>query len=258
MAKQLSSLGYQLKSAHSLKPKHVHALVETWQNTDCTPATIRNRLSWLRWWAEKINKSAIIERNNRAYNAADRNTIEINRAQSLDHEKLNAIECPHVKAALLLQAAFGLRREEAMKFQPSFAMGQDRIKLKGSWTKGGRYREIPITSAHQYKVLDLAQRVAGKGSLIPSDKSYRKQLKSYEYQTLKAGLRNTHGLRHKYAQWRYAKLTDMPCPHAGGKRWRDMTKQERAKDREARRMISNELGHSRLAITDIYLGKAMR
>lgn len=256
MAEQLDMLGYKLKSANSLKPKHVHALVETWQNADCTPATIRNRLSWVRWWAEKVNKSGIIAKDNQTYKAADRNTIEINRAQRLDHDKLNSIECPCIKASLQLQEAFGLRREEALKFQPSFAVGQDRIRLKGSWTKGGRYREIPISSEYQRKALHLAHRIAGKGALIPQDKSYKQHLKSYEYQTLKAGLRNTHGLRHQYAQWRYKTLTNMPCPHAGGKRWHEMTQQERSKDRSARQIISNELGHSRLAITDVYLGGA--
>ena len=40
--------------------------------------------------------------------------------------------------SLELQQAFGLRREEAMKFQPSFADQGDHIRLKGSWTKGGK------------------------------------------------------------------------------------------------------------------------
>ena len=40
--------------------------------------------------------------------------------------------------SLELQRAFGLRREEAMKFQPSYADQKDHITLKASWTKGGR------------------------------------------------------------------------------------------------------------------------
>jgi hypothetical protein len=47
--------------------------------------------------------------------------------------------------SLRLQAAFGLRREESIKFRPDYADRSDHIILKGSWTKGGRERAIPIT-----------------------------------------------------------------------------------------------------------------
>lgn len=40
--------------------------------------------------------------------------------------------------SLQLQQAFGLRREESIKFQPRYADRGDHIALKGSWTKGGR------------------------------------------------------------------------------------------------------------------------
>ncbi|TGU67781.1 integrase, partial [Mesorhizobium sp. M1C.F.Ca.ET.144.01.1.1] len=81
-------------------------------------------------------------------------------------------------------------------------------------------------------------------------------LKRFEYQTLKAGLRNTHGLRHAYAQQRYRTLTGRACPLADGKRWAEMSSNERAADRAARHKISAELGHGRLKITDTYLGSA--
>lgn len=37
-----------------------------------------------------------------------------------------------------MQAAFGLRREESIKFAPSFADRGDSVVLKPSWTKGGK------------------------------------------------------------------------------------------------------------------------
>ena len=76
--------------------------------------------------------------------------------------------------SLQLQATFGLRREEAIKFQPSYADRGDYIALKGSWTKGGRERIVPITTAEQRDVL-AAHRLAGTGSLIPADKTYIQQ-----------------------------------------------------------------------------------
>lgn len=44
----------------------------------------------------------------------------------------------HVKLLIRLQAAFGLRREEAIKFILHFADRGNRIVLKSTWTKGAR------------------------------------------------------------------------------------------------------------------------
>jgi hypothetical protein len=259
MANELSDLGYKLPSAASLKPKHAEALVEKWLDEDKTDASIRNRLTWLRWWAEKINKPNVIQRDNRAYGVAERGDVTRNRAFVLDPAKVNAIECPYIQASIYLQAAFGLRREEALKFKPHLAIRADHIALQASWTKGGRARTIPITTLEQRQILQLVSAlVKGQGSLIPDKLTYVEHLKRFEYLTLKAGLRNTHGLRHAYAQARYLALTGQACPLAGGKRWEAMTPKEREADRAARQRISNELGHGRLKITDTYLGNAFK
>ncbi|GAA3075441.1 integrase domain-containing protein [Rhizobium viscosum] len=257
MADELLELGYKLPTAASLKPKHVDALVEKWLNDDKSDASIRNRLSWLRWWAEKIGKPNVVSRDNATYGVAERGETHRNRAQTLDTTQLQAIESPHIQASVLLQVAFGLRREEAIKFRPHIAMRADHIALQPSWTKGGRARTIPITTLDQRQTLHhIAALVKGQGSLIPVDLTYVEQLKRYEYQTHKAGLRNTHGFRHAYAQQRYKVLAGLPCPLAGGKTWKEMTPKEREADRAARRQISAELGHGRLKVTDTYLGSA--
>ena len=62
----------------------------------------------------------------------------------LDPEKLARVKDPHVAMALQLQAAFGLRREEAIKFTPAYADCGDRVRIKASWAKGGQAREIPL------------------------------------------------------------------------------------------------------------------
>ncbi|MFS8047037.1 phage integrase N-terminal domain-containing protein [Rhizobium sp. BR 314] len=259
MAADLEELGYKLPGAASLKPKHIEALVEKWLDEDKTDASVRNRLTWLRWWAEKIGKPNVIRRDNAAYGVAERGEITRNRAQALDHAKFQNIESPHIKASILLQVAFGLRREEALKFRPHAAMRADHISLQASWTKGGRARTIAITTLEQRHALQhVVTIVKGQDSLIPADLTYVEHLKRYEYQTSKVGLRNTHGFRHAYAQRRYAVLTGRPCPLAGGKRWNEMDAKEREADRAARRQISAELGHGRLKITDTYLGSAFQ
>lgn len=117
---------------------------------------------------------------------------------------------------LKLQAAFGLRREESIKFRPSLTDRGDHIVLQSSWTKGVRGRTAPITMPEQRAALDEAKKLAGAGSLIPADKSYIQQQRVYDGQCKRAGLSHMHGLRHRYAQTRYEALTGWVSPKAGG------------------------------------------
>ncbi|MCY4600802.1 MAG: integrase domain-containing protein, partial [Acidobacteria bacterium] len=114
----------------------------------------------------------------------------------LDPEKLARVKDPHVAMALRLEAAFGLRREEAVKFTPARDDRGGCIRLKGSTTKGGRPREVPVRNEAQRQLLDEARRLVGGGALIPAERNYRQQLKVYESQTREAGLYRMHGLRH--------------------------------------------------------------
>lgn len=254
VARDLKGLGYHLPGARSLKPKHVQGLVTLWQSQGLSDGTIANRLSAVRWWAEKANKASVVLRQNEEYGVAPvRRTAK--RAQKLDREKLAKIEDRHIAMSLELQAAFGLRREEAIKFNPSYADQGDGIQLKGSWAKGGRPRYVPITHPKQRDVLDRAHALAGSGALIPPHRNYIEHLKAYEYQTLRVGLRNTHGLRHGWAQWRYKQLTGgMECPAKGGADPKTLQGREWEIDQNARQQLSLELGHNRIQITRTYLG----
>lgn len=89
--------------------------------------------------------------------------------------------------SLLLQKEFGLRREEAIKFQSTYTDKSYHILLKSSWTKGGRERTIPILTAEQRKILNEAHQLAHKGSLIPAHKSYIQQRNIYDGQCQKVG-----------------------------------------------------------------------
>jgi hypothetical protein len=138
---------------------------------------------------------------------------------------------------------------------PSYADQKDHLVLKPSWTKGGKARTIPIRTEEQWKVLNHAHRLAGKSSLIPSNRNYRQQLRIYEGHTLRAGLSKMHGLRHAYAQRRYEDLTGWKSPTAGGPISTLLTQRQRDQDRKARLIVSHELGHEREQITAVYLGR---
>ena len=256
IANQLHELGYRQLEADSLKPKHVEALTKFWLAEELAIATIKNRMSAMRWWALKVNRQNVIARSNDHYGIPDRVFVtDESKAQTLVAESLVKVRDDHVRMSLELQAAFGLRREEAIKFIPSYADQGDRIVLKDTWTKGGKAREIPIRTLEQRNVLDRAHKLAGRGSLIPAGRNYVQQLRVYEGHTARAGLSKLHGLRHAYAQQRYQELTGWRCPAAGGPESNALTPAQKALDTEVRLTISRELGHEREGVTAIYLGR---
>lgn len=256
MANQLHELGYRQMEAQSLKPKHVEALVKHWLGADLAVATMKNRMAALRWWAEKVGRQNVIARSNDHYGIPERQFVtNVSKAQGVDADALAKVRDEHVRMSLELQQAFGLRREEAIKFIPSYADRGDHLVLKDTWTKGGKAREVPIRTVAQREVLDRAHQLAGRGSLIPASRTYIQQLRVYEGHTARAGLSKLHGLRHAYAQQRYLDLTGRPCPAAGGLRADQLDSAQKAQDTAARLTISLELGHEREAVTAIYLGR---
>jgi len=131
----------------------------------------------------------------------------------------------------------------------------DHLFLKGRRTKGGCERIVSSRTEAQRKVLNRAHRLAGRGSLIPSNRNYLHQMRVYDGNICRAGLHHMHGLRHAYAQNRYKELTGWSCPAAGGPLAKELTAEQRERDREARLTISRELGHEREAVVGAYIGR---
>ncbi len=256
IARELNGLGYRNLHARSLKPRHVEALVQHWQGNGLSAGTIKNRLADLRWWAEKVGKPAVLAHDNARYAVSERLFVsQSSKARELPHDRLEQVGDRHVRMSLRLQAAFGLRREEAIKFQPAYADRGDEVVLKASWCKGGRARQIPIRTAEQREVLSECHQLVGTGSLIPPERTYIQQRRVYERHAARAGLSKLHGLRHAYAQTRYEQLTGWSAPACGGPGSDRLSADQREHDRRARLQISRELGHEREQITAVYLGR---
>ncbi|MEQ1772222.1 MAG: phage integrase N-terminal domain-containing protein [Burkholderiales bacterium] len=256
IANQLHAQGFKDMKATSLKPKHVTSLVEHWKSQSLSAGTIKNRMTVLRWWAEKVNKENVMAQDNDNYGIARRTYVtNLNQSRSLTAGDLAKVTDPYTQLSLKLQAAFGLRREESIKIRPEWADGSDRITLQASWTKGGREREIPIRNEQQRNVLNEAKQLAGKGSLIPSDRTYVQQLQRFKSQCQTAGIWHVHGHRHHYAQDRYRELTGWLCPAQGGPTSKQLSLEQKCLDHKARLTISKELGHGRVNIVSVYCGK---
>lgn len=260
-AEQLKACGYNTHrmTPNDLKGRHVNKLLELWRKDGVSTGTIKNRMVVVRWWAKKIGNAGAVKTND-TY-GIEKRVYVTNRDKSISLKDLDLSQTDeNIAQSLRLQDAFGLRREESMKFQPEFALdGQwiDNAKyivLKPTWTKGKRGRTIPISNENQRKELRKAYALAQKngGSMIPKEKSYKTHLASFERVTSALGVGQTHGLRHGYAQTRYRELMGFDCPAVGGPR--SLTADEIAKDKEVRLLISSELGHGRIGVTSIYLG----
>ena len=255
-ANQLHEMGFRDMRAESLKPKHVEALVARWKAEALSPGTIKNRMTELRWWAEKIGKQNVIARENDRYAIPKRTYVtNVSQSRDLTSGDLAKITDPYTALSLKLQVAFGLRREESIKIKPQWADRGGRLVLQASWTKGGRERDIPIRNAQQRELLNEARVLAGRGGLIPKAMTYAEQLQRFKAQCSKAEIRHVHGHRHQYAQARYQELTGWRCPAQGGPLSKQLSPEQKAMDRHARLTVSTELGHGREQITAVYLGR---
>lgn len=253
IARELAALGFKLPAARSLKPRHIEALANHWRASHLSPGTMKNRMGWVRWWAAKIRKSNVVPRQNEAIGIGDRAAYNGNRARITTGDKISGLP-GRIQLALKLQMAFGMRLEESLKIRVTQADHGDRLMMQANWCKGGRAREIPVTHPRQRALLDDLRQVCGDGSLIPQGQRYIDFRKHVEHATWAVGIRNMHGHRHWYAQWRYQTLTGRLCPAAGGATYERLSGAQRSADYKARMRISAELGHGRLSVTDTYLG----
>jgi site-specific recombinase XerC len=255
--RQLDKSGYQIDHINQLKQKHIRTLVANWKKEDLSNATMKNRLSVLRYACDLMRKRQVVH-SNAHYGIGGRNYAgQSNKA--IEAIALDKIADPYIRISLELQQQFGLRREESIKFIPAQADKDNHIELQASWTKGGIRRLVPITTAAQRDCLNRAKQFIGSGSLIPQGKTYIQQRNFYDRQTHEAGFYNLHGLRHGYAQRRYFELTHQltngngwHSPKAGGKKQNELNVYERKIDYQARKIISSEMGHSRVDIVRVY------
>lgn len=163
-------------------------------------------------------------------------------------------------AVAILARDLGLRSKEASLLNCKKALHQAQtsglLRIE-SGTKGGRAREIPITSPEQLQSLAAAAHLQGNcRNLIPKGETWA----GFRADTLlkgrdslkKHGIAAYHDLRAAYAADRYQDLTGHPAPcNAAAHRAADRTA-----DQAARMLISKELGHGRTDVLVSYVGSS--
>src|ERR1043166_8334869 len=115
---QLIELGYKQLTVYDLKGRHVNKLLALWRAQGIADATIRNRLSVLRWLMEKLGKRGVMYERNSQYGLRPRETVtRTSKAKALPANQVERITDPYLRFSLALQRHFGLRREESMKIR---------------------------------------------------------------------------------------------------------------------------------------------
>lgn len=167
-------------------------------------------------------------------------------------------------ATLELARAFGVRREEAIKVDldrwSREAVRHGAVNVQEG-TKGGRDapRWIPVGEAQRQALANaLAARPEGSRNLIAPQERYvdvaiarSSELNRARAPLQQHGLPGYHDARAAYACQRYAQITGYPAPAVAGARLapRDL-------DRQARAIISAELGHGRIDVLVSYVGSS--
>ena len=162
------------------------------------------------------------------------------------------------RAAAVVELAreLGLRSKEAslLDARGALAEAQERGAVTISdGTKGGREREVTITSPVQVQALERAAQAQGDTrAVMPAGDSWKtwregelRDAREVVQEHTGGGL---HDLRAAYACERYEALTGHAAPCAGG----EIT--DRDRDAVARLAVAEELGHGRAEVTAEYVG----
>lgn len=235
------------------------------ERSELSPATAQNLVSAVNTVMSVVTKGGWRSVSpTKECNISQRSAIRNDPIHSINREKVSLAaqvvsERVSERAAAIVELArdLGLRSKEASLLDAKSALKEalsaGKITISAG-TKGGRSREIPITSQRQVETLQSAARAQGSAkSVMAPDANW----KSWREGALRSareivheitGDRGLHDLRAAYAAERYEQLTSVAAP---------VLTDERAPkeiDREARMIIAHELGHGRWEITNEYLG----
>jgi len=206
----LREKGFDLKSLLGLKPRHIETVVEAWVDGGLAHATIRSRLSVLRWLTRALGKRGLV-RAAEAYGlppeppraATSAGADELRAADGRGVEELiAAVAAVNAWAGLVLRLmhAFGLSVTEAILLRPHATdAGAKLVVEEGSRRR--RARVVDVRTAAQRAALEAAKAFAKTtthGNLLPPDFTFEAARRRLYYLCGKAGVASCNGvcLRH--------------------------------------------------------------
>jgi integrase len=277
-----STRRYRSVDPRSLRSKHLIAVIAAWRAEGLAVKTLANRLSSLRTFAFWIGKRGLVK--TAVGCGLDLSGLRVSQVATRDKSwsaagvDVAAViaeaekRCAYVAASIGLMAAFGLRRRESvMSFPHEGVVPIERARfyadrpegvthvfsVKGA--KGGRPREVPITTEAQWAALRRAQALVAPGQPMGRPgKSLKTNLGWMDHVLAELGITRkrrgvtAHGLRHQRFNDEYERITGEPAPVRGGK------PVDRALDRQARECIAEVAGHGRRQVVSAYCGSPRR
>ncbi len=277
----LKSFAEYVKNEHNIKDlrkierEHVvsyaERLNEQYEKGEITAGTAQNYLSNVNIAMEnaRLDQKCRVEPVREGGLPTRTGIAEHDKSASLaDHNHALQNVSDRLASQLQLQREIGLRFKESCLIDAKSALKKaietGKITVSDG-TKGGREREVEITRDSQITALQRCAEIQKNDySMIPSDQTWSQYQTNAYHQIAKTNIR-FHQERHHYANERYLQLTHYKSPVAAGVEHSkhvdhlanklQISKDEaKALDKEARLQIARELGHSRVSISNNYVG----
>lgn len=257
---------FHIKKLKNLRTVHFDKIVEIWKGRKYKSGSLANRMSTLRsfaWATGKVscvrtNKEYEIQRGRQSFGekrwtqdgAGDRDIIK--RVDGTVHKWGDRMR--HV---LYLQRVFGLRMREALMFtNEQIILDRDGKPVRLEVVRGAknaRRREIPVVTNEQRNYLKYLIQTYSSNAIQPKGMNYKKWANIYFYVLKKIGVggeKTGHGLRQGYANDRLKSLI-IKIKNDYYKSGKFIPESEIKKI--AYRILTEELGHSRVEILKNYL-----
>jgi integrase len=262
--------GYELQRLANLRGTHIRAIIAEWRRRELKASTCSTNFSHLRTLCRWLNKPDLVRliddmvaqdpelTRRRTVADGDRSDrrIDLSREEMLGRARLLDARFGCV---LRLIMAFGLRVQEALKFQPYCVVGvRGQVTIRKG-TKGGRPRVLPfLLSLEQAQAIEEAQGFVQSAAetMIPRGWTVQRCRGWFYRRCEQIGLTRQglgitpHAYRHGVLQEIYKTLTGEDAPVRGG-RLRD---RDPVADLAARSTVAQAAGHSRPHVSSHYLG----
>lgn len=243
---------FKKQNLNNIKPKHLYAYVQFMQDIGYSTSYVTTNLSAIRFFYDQVGGNSSKLPNNNKLGVISRSKEERigdNKAWTpLEIENFirYAGDVGQVRYGemVILSSQLGLRLHEVCRLDKNHlrqALQEGKISIKG---KGGLVRDITVSDKNLIQKLYDNTKMGDKVFIKEGEQTHKviKNIQMFIYNNqdkfaLDRDKQLTfHGLRHFYCQNRYKELI------RGG-----------LTDLQARKIVSRELGHYRISITEIYL-----
>ena len=198
---------YGLQSIKDIKPAHVERYFAELRNGGMSAGRMANHASAMRLMCRMIGKSEVVPSNNTlgcSRSVANRSKHADVRIDTEKAAKVREQLSDNNKIAYDMAREFGLRQKETLLSHKTIeSNGTSYLVVEGA--KGGRPRQVPITTQAQCEVLarNEAYRSMHGGKLIDEDKSLKQGIKQLQNELAAAGAdrssrANIHTLRREW------------------------------------------------------------